>query len=236
MVGGVTAVTTLYTTQIVFRCFVGPYRFHLPSFLFTIDFANLHLSIIRSLSIDSVGWCKARTDNSFQLLPPWPLLLLLATVISTCHMQRILDAEKSTVLRGHCFRWEVNYICCYTRCHRPHAIKLGEQWRWVCSPKLNKDTLPPILINKFPCGDIYMVWILNNLPKDISFWQLWIYLLILFMVYWTVLSVSNGGPMATDELGGTWKLSVVAHNCEGGWGELYNEPNIIRMIGWKRMR
>jgi hypothetical protein len=54
----------------------------------------------------------------------------------------------------------------------------------------------------------------------------------------------NGGPIATDELGGMWKLSIMAQNCEGGWGELCNErlnnlyssPNIFRMIGSRRMR
>jgi hypothetical protein len=120
--GGVTAVTMLYTAQIVFRCFAGTHRFHLPSSLFSIDFTNFHPSIIRSVSIDSARWYKDRTANNFQLLPSWPLLLLLATIIYTCHMQRILDAEKSTVLRGHCFRWEVNYICCYTRSHRPAQL------------------------------------------------------------------------------------------------------------------
>jgi hypothetical protein len=54
----------------------------------------------------------------------------------------------------------------------------------------------------------------------------------------------GGGSIAADELAGMWKLSVMAQNYGGGWGELYNErlnnlcssPNIVRTIWSRRMR
>jgi hypothetical protein len=87
-----------------------------------------------------------------------------------------------------------------------------------------------------------MVWILNNLLK--TYILLSVMDLFIDFIYNLALSVSNGGPIGTEELGGVRNLSVAAQNCEGGWGELYNErltnlcspPNIIRLITSRRMR